>query len=47
MKAIGQEFGNRDHSTVVYAIQKIEDKMNDNYTFKGMVKDIVENISRQ
>jgi chromosomal replication initiator protein len=45
MEAIGEEFGGRDHSTVVYAIQKVEEKMAENASFKGMVDDIVKNIS--
>ncbi len=45
MKAIGEEFGARDHSTVVYALQKVEERMEQNMTFKGMVKDIIKNIS--
>ena len=45
MKAIGEEFGARDHSTVVYAIQKVEDRMAANPSFKGLVNDIIKNIS--
>ena len=45
MKEIGKEFGGLDHSTVVYAIQKVEEKMEENPSFKGLVKDIIKNIS--
>ena len=45
MKTIGEEFGARDHSTVVYALQKVEERMENNMTFKGMIKDIIKNIS--
>ena len=45
MKEIGQEFGGRDHSSVVYAIQKVEDRMATNPSFKGLVNDIIKNIS--
>ncbi len=45
MKSIGEEFGGRDHSTVVYAIQQVEKKMSANPTFKGLVNDIIQNIS--
>ncbi len=45
MEAIGEEFGGRDHSTVVYAIQKVQEKMAENPSFKGMVDDIIKNIS--
>lgn len=45
MKAIGEEFGARDHSTVVYALQKVEERMETNYSFKSMINDILKNIS--
>ena len=45
MKTIGDEFGGRDHATVVYAIQKVEERMETNLSFKGMIKDIIKNIS--
>ena len=45
MKDIGAEFGGRDHSSVVYAIQKVEDRMATNPSFKGLVNDIIKNIS--
>ncbi len=45
MKAIGEEFGTRDHSTVVYALQKVEQRMNQDSSFKGLVQDIIKNIS--
>lgn len=45
MKSIGEEFGARDHSTVVYALQKVEERMETNYSFKSMVNDILKNIS--
>ncbi len=47
MKAIGQEFGTRDHSTVVYAIKKVETRMQKDLSFKGMVMDIIKNISEK
>lgn len=45
MKAIGEEFGGRDHSTIVYALQKVAKRMDTDTTFNGMVKDIIKNIS--
>lgn len=45
MKNIGEEFGARDHSSVVYAIQKVEERMAVNPSFKGLVNDIIKNIS--
>lgn len=44
MAAIGEEFGNRDHSTVVYAIRHIENKMTKDTHFKETVDDIIKNI---
>lgn len=47
MKAIGEEFGTRDHSTIVYAVQKVESRMKRDPAFKGMVEDIIKNISEK
>lgn len=47
MKAIGQEFGTRDHSTVVYAIQKVEERMSKDASFKGQVQDMIKNIKNK
>ncbi len=47
MKAIGEEFGTRDHSTIVYAIQKVEGRMSRDPSFKGLVDDIIKNISEK
>ena len=44
MAAIGDEFGGRDHSTVVYAIQQVEKNMQSDYKFREMVEDIMKNI---
>lgn len=44
MEAIGQEFGGRDHSTVVYAIQQVDEKMARDTKMKATVNDIVKNI---
>lgn len=45
MKSIGDEFGGRDHSTIVYAIQKVESQMAKDSSYKNMVNDIIKNIS--
>jgi chromosomal replication initiator protein len=37
---IGRQFGDRDHSTVVNAINKIEDDMKNNYEFKEQIEDL-------
>ena len=44
MTAIGEEFGGRDHSTVVYAIQQVEKGMARDPKTKGTVEDIIKNI---
>lgn len=45
MKAIGEHFGTRDHSTIVYAIKKVEEMMEKDSSFKGRVNDIIKNVS--
>lgn len=47
MKSIGAEFGGRDHSTIVYAIQKVETQMAQDPSFKHTVSDIIKNISER
>lgn len=42
--SIGSEFGGRDHSTVVYAIQKVVEDMGSKPHFKATVEDIIKNI---
>lgn len=44
MVAIGREFGNRDHSTVVYAIQQVEKNIRRDPKTKATVEDIIKNI---
>jgi len=44
MNLIGEEFGNRDHSTIVYAIKQIEKNMNKDPKLKATVEDIIKNI---
>jgi len=43
-KAIGREFGGRDHTTVIYAVQQVKSKMNKNHDFRMMIEDIIKNI---
>ncbi len=45
MKSIGEEFGGRDHSTIVYALQKVETQMAKDASYKNMINDIIKNIS--
>ena len=44
MAAIGEEFGGRDHSTIVYAIQQVEKTMKQDSKYRETVEDIVKNI---
>ena len=44
MKNIGDEFGGRDHSTIVYAINQIEKNMSKDPKLKSTVEDIIKNI---
>jgi len=44
MSLIGEEFGGRDHSTIVYAIQQVEKNMKRDSHYKETVEDILKNI---
>lgn len=44
MTAIGEEFGGRDHSTIVYAIKQVEKNMLIDSIFKETIEDIIKNI---
>ena len=44
MTSIGEEFGGRDHSTIVYAIQQVEKNCAKNPKTKATVEDIIKNI---
>lgn len=44
LASIGEVFGGRDHSTMVYAIQQIEEKIKVNQQIKSTVDDIIKNI---
>ncbi|MBP0979280.1 MAG: chromosomal replication initiator protein DnaA [Oscillospiraceae bacterium] len=44
MSNIGEEFGGRDHSTIVYALQQVENKMKKDIKYKETVEDIIKNI---
>lgn len=44
MSAIGEEFGGRDHSTIVYAVQQVDKNMKIDRKYKGTVEDIIKNI---
>lgn len=44
MSSIGEEFGGRDHSTVVYATQQVEKNMKTDLHYKETIEDIIKNI---
>lgn len=44
MSTIGEEFGNRDHSTVVYATKQVEKRMQKDSHYRETVEDIIKNI---
>ncbi len=44
MKQIGQEFGGRDHTTIVYTLKKVGDLMKKNPHDKGIIEDLIKNI---
>lgn len=44
LQSIGTEFGGRDHSTIVYAINNIEAGMKRDHNLKQLVDDIIKNI---
>ena len=43
-RLIDEEFGGRDHSTIVYAIQKVEENMQHDQRYKETIEDIIKNI---
>ena len=44
-KAIGESFG-KDHATVLYNVQKIEEHLKNNPFDKELVEDIIKNFKR-
>lgn len=44
LKAIGSEFGNRDHSTVIYSVKAIQDMMDTDLVFKDTVADLEKQV---
>lgn len=45
LKAIGQEFGNKHHSTIIYALREITGKLERDVALKASVDDIIKNIN--
>ncbi len=44
MVAIGEEFGNRHYSTIIYTIQKVQKMMNNDRKVKEIIEDTIKNI---
>lgn len=44
MVAIGEEFGNRHYTTIIYTIKSVQDKMNSDRKIKELVEDTIKNI---
>ena len=44
LKSIGYHFGGRDHSTVIHAVQSVNDMMDVNSNFKNTIKDLQEKL---
>jgi len=47
MASIGEEFSNRDHSTIVYTIKQTKATMGSNAQYKNTIEDIIKNIRDQ
>lgn len=45
LKAIGTEFGNKHHSTIIYALKEIKAKLEKDVMLKATVDDIIKNIN--
>ena len=43
-KAIGAEFGGKDHTTVLYAIRKIKNEVATNSNLRNIINDIIKNV---
>lgn len=43
MQEIGKEFGGRDHSTVVYSINEVKEKLETDSRFREIIEDIIKN----
>ncbi|MBQ8504350.1 MAG: chromosomal replication initiator protein DnaA [Clostridia bacterium] len=47
LKAIGNEFGNKHHSTIIYALKEIKIKLEKDIALKNTVEEIIKNINDQ
>ena len=41
LKSIGQKFGDRDHTTVIYAVKEIKKQIENNFSFKESIQNIM------
>jgi chromosomal replication initiator protein len=44
LKSIGYHFGGRDHSTVIHAVQSVNDMIDVNANFRSSIKDLKEKL---
>ena len=44
LQEIGKQFGNRDHTTIVYTIKKVDNLMKTNPHERGIIEDLIRNI---
>ena len=47
LKAIGNEFGNKHHSTIIYSLKESKSKIEKDVALKATVDDIIKNINEQ
>ena len=45
LKSIGVEFGNKHHSTIIYALKEIKNKIEKDVSLKSTIDDIIKNIN--
>ena len=45
MSSIGEEFGGKDHSTVVYSIKNVSKNMETDPSYRELINDIIRNIN--
>jgi chromosomal replication initiator protein len=46
LQSIGQLYGGRDHSTVLYSIRKVASRMNGDEAFRGRVEEVIAELKR-
>ena len=47
LKTIGEILGGRDHSTIIYSNEQVEEMMKRDPTFKATVQDIITNLKQE